>query len=163
MSTGIQTMYLGRGLITGFPPSQTPLASLHPQPVQIFRLWQAFLDNVYPLTKIFHGPTVQQLLLEASANVESMSKSMEALLFGIYGCAVLSLKNEQCETIMGETKSSLLNTYRVAAHEALLRAGYLKSSDITILQAYVLFLVSSIIPITSQYQAENKDLYAARI
>jgi hypothetical protein len=35
--------------LVGFPTATKDLSSLHPPPVQIFRLWQTFLVNVNPL------------------------------------------------------------------------------------------------------------------
>lgn len=115
---------------------------LHPQPVQIFRLWQTFLDNVNPLVKILHTPTVQQLVLEASGNLKFVSKSMNALLFAVYFSAVNSLSNAECEIIVGQERSVLLANFYLGAQESLISAGFLRSSDLVVLQAYVLFLVS---------------------
>ena len=36
----------------------TDLLAMHPNPLIIFRLWQIFLDNVDPLIKIIHAPTI---------------------------------------------------------------------------------------------------------
>ena len=65
--------------------SASELRAMHPKPLIIFRLWQVFLDNINPLTKLIHAPTTQQRLLEASANLENISREWEALLFAIYG------------------------------------------------------------------------------
>lgn len=110
--------------------------------MQIFRLWQTFLDNVNPLVKILHTPTVQQLVLEASGNTRNLSKSINALLFAIYLSAVNSLSNAECEGMVGQEKSVLLANYYLATQQALISTGFLKSSDLIVLQAYVLFLVS---------------------
>lgn len=115
---------------------------IHPQPVQIFRLWQTFLDNVNPLVKILHTPTVQQLVLETSGNLKDVSKSITALMFAIYLSAVNSLSNAECESMVGQGKSVLLANYYLGSQQALISAGFLKSSDLVVLQAYVLFLVS---------------------
>jgi len=119
------------------------LKDTHPSPVHIFRLWQTYLDNVDPLVKLFHAPTVQHRILEASSDLANISKGIEALMFGIYALAVTSLADEDCKTMFGEEKSILLSRYRSSAQQALLRAGFLRSSDMVVLQAYVLFLVSS--------------------
>lgn len=110
--------------------------------MQIFRLWQTFLDNVNPLVKILHTPTVQQLVLEASGNLKAVSKSMNALMFAIYVSAVNSLSNAECEGMIGQGKSVLLAKYYLGTQQALISAAFLKSSDMVVLQAYVLFLVS---------------------
>ena len=38
--------------------SAAELKAMHPRPLIIFRLWQVFLDNINPLTKLLHAPTV---------------------------------------------------------------------------------------------------------
>lgn len=112
--TTYDTMYAstGGGLLCGSQPTNPNLSALHPQPVHIFRLWQTFLDNVNPLIKIFHAPTVQQQILENSGNLENVSKEMEALMFGIYSFAVTSLDDANCQTMIGEEKASLLGKYQ---------------------------------------------------
>lgn len=118
------------------------LLALHPQPVHIFMLWQAFRDNVDPLTKLFHAPTVQQSILEASADLENISKATEALMFSIYCIATVSLTESECQTKFGEARETLLARCQTGAVQALRRADLLKTSDIVILQAFILFLVS---------------------
>jgi len=118
------------------------LRSLHPQPVQIFMLWQAFVDNVNPLMKILHVPTTQKALLDATADLSHVSKAMEALLFGIYVIAVSSMEEAQCQSTLQESKALALNKFRIGAQQALRGAGILKTSDMMVLQAFVLFLVS---------------------
>ena len=120
----------------------TSLTALHPQPVHIFRLWQTFLDNVNPLSKLLHAPTMQHQVLATMGNPGSLSKSMEALMFAIYAAAVASLDNDECMSTMGESRSALLTRYSMATQQALIRAHYLKTSDLVVLQAFTLFLVS---------------------
>ena len=67
---------------------------------------------------------------------------MEALMFAIYAAAVSSLDNDECVSTMGESRSVLLTRYSTATQQALIRAQYLKTSDLVVLQAYTLFLVS---------------------
>ena len=139
----------GGGLVFGSPTSNTDLHSLHPPPVHIFKLWQHFLDNINPLVKIFHTPTIQPLILEASLNLENISKGMETFLFAIYYSAVSSMTNAECESMAGEPRSTLLARYHAGTKTALINAGFLKTSDITVLRAYTLFLVSCDPPIIS--------------
>lgn len=148
----------GSNVIFGSFLTKANLSALHPSPVHIFTLWQTFLDNVNPLVKILHAPTVQQIILQASANLEKISKGNEALMFAIYAFAVTSLTNAQCESIFNETKPSLLARYQQGVQQALLRAEFLKSSELVVLQAFVLFLVSWIfilvIPILPQHRLQ---------
>lgn len=132
----------GGDLLLGSSPRSPELRSQHPEPIQGFRLWQAYLDNFNPLTKVLHAPTVQQALLEATGNLDDVSKAMEALMFAIYSCAVYSMSNSECENVTGGTKPFVLIKYQCAARQALVSAGLLRTSNMVVLQAYTLFLVS---------------------
>lgn len=67
---------------------------------------------------------------------------MEALMFGIYAMAITSLMDADCMLMFGEEKSVLLARYQSGARVALSRAGLLRSSDMTILTAFILYLMS---------------------
>ncbi|MCJ1477045.1 hypothetical protein MMC13_005716 [Lambiella insularis] len=129
-------------LIFGLSASTSDLRALHPQPMIIYRLWQAFLENVNPLSKILHTPTVQGLILEGSANLEGINKALEALMFAIYTAAVNSMTSEDCLKLIGEAKPTVMERYARCTQHALTRAAFLKSSDLMVLQAFVLFLLA---------------------
>ncbi|TVY37497.1 Aurofusarin cluster transcription factor [Lachnellula occidentalis] len=116
------------------------LISMHPPPVHIFRLWQTFLVHVNPLVKIFHAPTVQQTILDASGNLESVSRSTEALMFSIYFLAVIALNNADCESMFGETRQALVAKYSNGTQQALINAKFLKSLNLSTLHAFVIYL-----------------------
>jgi hypothetical protein len=118
------------------------LRSSHPEPVKMFMLWQTFLDNVNPLVKLFHAPTVQQSILEASGNLDNVAASTEALMFAIYLCAVTSLRNDDCERIMGASRHALLVRFSNATQQALINAEILKTSNMVVLQSFTLFLLA---------------------
>lgn len=128
--------YLSRGTAT------KDLSSLHPPPVQIFRLWQTFLVNVNPLVKIFHAPTVQQIILDATGDLSNIPRATESLMFAIYLISVTSLRSEECETMFGETRATLISKYSQAAQQALINGKFLKSVNLYSLQAFCLYLVS---------------------
>ncbi|KAI1623256.1 hypothetical protein EDD37DRAFT_695640 [Exophiala viscosa] len=109
------------------------LRSLHPQPVQVFMLWQAFVDNVNPMKAI----------VEATADLRHMSKAMEALLFGVYLIAALSMEDAECQSALQQSKATAIDRFRSGAQEALRAAGILKTSDMMVLQAFVLFLLAA--------------------
>ena len=85
---------------------------------------------------------MQQSIVEAAGNLEHVSRGFEALMFAIYAFAVTSLNPQECESKFGEPKPILLDKYRLGTQKALVRAGFLRSSDLVILQAFVLYLVS---------------------
>ena len=126
----------------GFKDSVGSLTHLHPQPVQIFRLWQVFLDNVNPLSKCLHGPSVQREILEASASLDTVSTQLEALMFSIYTLSIASLSSEEVESIMQEPRSVLLSRYTAATKQALIKTDFLRSYNMTVLQALLFYLLS---------------------
>lgn len=130
------------GFVIGATPSSVGVSDLHPLPEQIFTIWQIFVDNVNPLSKIVHVPSVQPKIIEASSHLDKLSKSFEALLFAIYSTAVLSLEPDECLAMLGESRSVLLSRYRRGTKKALARAKFLGTSDVMVLVAFVLHLLS---------------------
>jgi hypothetical protein len=125
-----------------FAPKDVDLLQMHPSPSQIFCLWQTFLTNVNPLSKIRHVPTTQELIVGAVADLSEISKSTEALLFGIYATAVLSMSDTECQKMLDQSKSAATSRFNTGLQVALSRAGFMTTSNVEVLQAYVLFLVS---------------------
>lgn len=130
----------GDDLLFG-PQVTEELTNLHPSPVLIFQLWQTFLDKVNPLIRLFHASTIQQMVLDAAADLEGVPKNIEALMFGIYAAATISMSNEECQKRFNERKEVVLNRFQSAARRALRAVGYLRSTDIVVLQAFTLHLV----------------------
>lgn len=116
--------------------------SLYINPCPRFRLWQTFLVNVDPLVKIFHAPTIQQTVLDASTNLRNIPKHVEALLFSIYFIAVTSMQPNECESLLGSSKPDLLVKYSHGAQQALVNARFMRSLNLTTLNAFIIYLVS---------------------
>jgi hypothetical protein len=136
-SSSIATSLLIPVRLSGAPQ----LLELHPEPKHIFKLWQAFAENVNPLTKVIHTPTLQQRILEMSWNLEAVTRPLEAVMFGVYALAITSMKAADCVQAFGETRPVLLNRYRSGAAQALIAAELHLTRDLEVLQAFVLFLV----------------------
>ena len=118
-----------------------PLATLHPSHVQIFRLWQIYSDNVNPLLKVTHAPTLQARILDAAVDIDSVSRELEALMFSIYCTAIITMSEDDCCNILGGTKIGLLRKYQDACHQALINCGFLRSRERDCLTAFFLYLV----------------------
>ncbi|KAL7929532.1 hypothetical protein V8C35DRAFT_325101 [Trichoderma chlorosporum] len=121
----------------------TPLEQLelHPDPKHVFKLWQAFADNVNPLTKIVHAPTLQEKILEAAWTVESATKPLEANMFAVYALAIVSMKPATCFDLFGERRSALLNRYRTGALRALSGTNLFSTRNMEVLQALTLIIM----------------------
>jgi len=118
------------------------LSTLHPSPGQIFRLWQIYLDNVNPLLKVSHTPTLQARIINAAGNLSNIHPTLEALMFSIYCVSVLSLVEDECRTLFGSSRTDLLTSYQFGCQQALMNCGVLRSSEVDSLTALFLYLVS---------------------
>ncbi|KAI0144422.1 hypothetical protein GGR57DRAFT_494983 [Xylariaceae sp. FL1272] len=130
-------------LILGARANPVRLAAFHPEPVQIFKLWQVYLDNVDPLLKVTHSPSLQSRIIEATGKIGNIDSPLEALMFSIYCVALLSLPTNECEAMFGATKQELLAKNHLACQEALINSGYMRTTDRDCLTALYLYLISA--------------------
>lgn len=128
-------------ILGGETPTEQTVEDLWPEAAHVFRLWQIYLDRVNPLTKIIHVPTLQPHIADAAADSHSVPKNIEALLFSIFLMAVVSLTPEECQLLLGYSKEEAYTRFSSGVRLTLLRMGFLKSHDLTTLQALVIYLV----------------------
>jgi hypothetical protein len=117
-------------------------APSHPPAASIRQLWQTFLENVNPLTKLVHAPTLQAAIEKASARTESIPRGFESLMFAIYSISILSMTDEETKETLGESRSALLPRYIAATKTALVRAKFMSSTSIVVLQALMLHILT---------------------
>lgn len=115
----------------------------HPPAERIHQLWQIFIENVDPLTKIVHVPTLRPAIQKAASSIGTIPRSFEALMFAIYAAAVMSLKDDECRQRFCEPRKTLLSRYMSATKAALSRAKFMGTISLVVLQALVLHLVST--------------------
>ncbi|KAK1962987.1 fungal-specific transcription factor domain-containing protein [Colletotrichum sublineola] len=126
--------------ILGYRSSDVDLRKLHPLPSQIPFMWQVYQENVEPLLKILHIPTMEKLIRNMRRSIDDLTPGNEALLFSIYYAAITSMEDEEVEKNFGSKKETMLSQFRFALEQALAKANFLNTSDIVVLQAFVLFL-----------------------
>lgn len=129
-------------MLFGSRQSAVELHTLHPEPAHLFRLWQIYLDNVNPLLKVTHTPTLQASIVEAVSDLKSVTPTLEALMFGIYAMAVCSLSEDECETMFKQSKHDLSTRYHFGCQQALLNCNFLRTGSRDCLTALFLYLVS---------------------
>ncbi|KAF4638010.1 hypothetical protein G7Y89_g52 [Cudoniella acicularis] len=105
-------------------------------------LWQIYLENVNPLLKVTHTPTLQARIIDAACDMENISPILEALMFSIYCVSILSLTEDECYTLFGSPRKDLLASYQFACQQALLNCRAWRSGDRDCLTALYLYLVS---------------------
>lgn len=124
------------------PRDTSRLKALHPPHAQILQLWQIYTERIDPLTKLLHVPTMRPAIHRAASSIEAIPRTFEPLMFAIYAAAVMSLSEDECQEVLGEPRTSLLQRYSSATKRALLRAKFMSTINIVVLQALVLHLVS---------------------
>ena len=124
--------------------------SRHPPPEHINQLWQIFLENFDPLTKIIHAPTLRPAIQKAASDTEAVPRGFEALMFAIYGAAIMTMKDDECRQKFYEPRKTLLSRYTSATKAALSRAKFMATSSLVVLQALLIHIVSV------------RDIYAPR-
>lgn len=130
------------GLAYDLDAKMVTIRSPHPTPELINRLWKTFCENVHPLTKVIHAPSLQLAIERAAINLERIPRGFEALMFAIYSMAVVSLTGDECKDMLGQSRGVLLPRYVSATKAALSRARFMSTTSLVVLQAFVLHLFS---------------------
>ncbi|GIJ85153.1 hypothetical protein Asppvi_004009 [Aspergillus pseudoviridinutans] len=118
-----------------------PLGPLHPSPPVISTIWQTYLDVVDPVLKIFHVPTVQRHVFSLIRGQPIRDARTECLIFAIYYSTVVAMSAAECQSEFHEERATLLSRYRMGVEHALLKANFLNSVDMMVLQAFSLYLI----------------------
>ncbi|CRK40515.1 hypothetical protein BN1708_008242, partial [Verticillium longisporum] len=118
------------------------LEDVVPSPVQIFRLWQVFLERVNPLSKLVHVPTLQPIVVEAAANHRNVANNIQALLFSIYLISTITMSETESRQMLDTSRNEAIKKFTIGVKSALTRVNFLKNYDMTTLQALVLYLIS---------------------
>lgn len=116
----------------------------HPPLLVRQQLFSIYCENVDPLFKIIHRPTVQSQLEQVGTIVQHDVKEAgtNALLFAIYAAAVMTLPDIYYASIANETKSDALSRYIFAVEYSLIKSKYIQSQSIIPMQAFTIYLVS---------------------
>ncbi|EME45203.1 hypothetical protein DOTSEDRAFT_71050 [Dothistroma septosporum NZE10] len=126
----------------GATTTKQSLIDLHPTYDVAMKLWSQYVRNIDPIIKLVHGPTTFELIQRVAANPSSMSKVNECLLFALYHFAIVSTPERDCEALFGQTWSSLRRKYHDSAKQALVAVHFLRTTELAVLQAYMLLLLS---------------------
>ncbi|KAH6950090.1 fungal-specific transcription factor [Fusarium avenaceum] len=128
---------------SSFPFTSSHLPSLeHYQPNSASKLflWQTYIDVVDPTLKLFHVPTVQREFIAAIQDSSETCTATECLMFAVYYAVVATMPATECERALHQSKTDLLRRYRLGIEYALLKAGFMHSSNLRVLQALVIYL-----------------------
>lgn len=129
------------GFLFNFYSLSHSLRTHHPPPDKVPSFWDYYEQNVCPLVTVIHRPTAKNLLIQAAQNVDSLDKNSEAMVFAIYLVTTISMTQDQCLSLLGETQDAMVKRFRFATEQALAKANFLNTQSSMLLQAAVLFLI----------------------
>ena len=105
-------------------------------------LWSIFDQNVDFLIKISFESELKQLRAEAVTPNPTFSDQEYAFVFALYLITVVSLSEEECQRQLDRPRSELISRYQFLCEQALARSDFLSASNIIILRALALYIVS---------------------
>ena len=127
--------YMSATLFDAASPPRS-LLELHSTYEAAVRTSRVYVEGVEPILKVLHKPTTEVIIQRAAAGPSSASRSTECLVFAHF--AVMAMMDCECMKLLGQGRSKLLVKYHDALRYALINADFLRSTDIRVMQAYVL-------------------------
>lgn len=118
------------------------LLHCHPTHAEAMLLWKIHIENVEPICKVLHIPSSIKMADEVSQKPGTASEANECVLFAVYHFAIFTLTEEKCEKLFGRSRSTLMQRFNFAARQALVNSSFLTTTDISVVQALVLFLLA---------------------
>jgi hypothetical protein len=107
------------------------------------QLFEIFVENVDPLSKVVHVPTLRPAFQKAATDTsKDLPRGFEALMFALYSTAIMSLGDDECHQRFSESHKILLTRYTRATEAALSRAKFMGTTSLTVLQALVLHILA---------------------
>ena len=109
------------------------------------QLCEIYLRNVDPVFKILHRPTLRTFLRDEQPylDYEPDHPAPATLAWAVYYAAVCTIDDSQCQLLFGMDKKAITADLQKETEAALVKADFVTTNELTVLQAYVLSLVSN--------------------
>lgn len=135
---GLRALGLGNSGSSAAPRSLTLLYN----PAVTRRLCEVYLQQVDPVIKVLHRPSLSRWMVHGEPYLAYAEghPSVEALGLSVCYSAISSMTEGQCSAMLHAKKADLKTESRMACETAIGRVGLLSTRDITVLQAFVLYL-----------------------
>jgi hypothetical protein len=113
----------------------------HPPRWHVIQLWRAYINNVDPVIKILHVPTMNATVFAVANDAINTDDELDALLFSIYFAAATSLSSEDVANILGQQRATALRRFKRGIEQSLAAANFLDRPSMRSLQAMTIYLV----------------------
>ncbi|OJJ66698.1 hypothetical protein ASPBRDRAFT_59496 [Aspergillus brasiliensis CBS 101740] len=127
------------------------------------KLCQLYLQNVDPIIKILHRPSLSRWMLDGASTylgIPEDSNSVTALASAICYIASYTMTEAQCQATFQQNKSSIMTVHRRMCESASEKASLLTTRDMMVLQAFMLYLVRVATHTSIGRRSEDKDTAA---
>ena len=118
-----------------------------PTPDELVLLYHQYWSAVDPLAHIIHRPSFEgecrRYMLQSQV-IDAAPASFKALILAMCLAAAVSLPPMQAKEVLGVTQQTLVDRFKSATEKALADANFLSSLEMQTLQAFTIYLVSSI-------------------
>ncbi|KAK7457617.1 hypothetical protein Landi51_01750 [Colletotrichum acutatum] len=106
------------------------------------RLWIIYLQNVDPLMKILHIPTIQPVMLGVAAKPQGADHTTLALLYATAFAAITSMSSTEVATQLGTERLVLLRHFMREIDGAFTSAQFLLYPNVQGLKALAIYLTA---------------------
>lgn len=108
------------------------------------QLCEIYLSNVDPVFKILHRPSLRAFLCDEQPylDYEQDHQAPMTLAWAVFYAAVCTIDNSQCQLLFGMDKKPVTAELQRETEAALIKSDFVTTNELTVLQAYVLSLVS---------------------
>ena len=117
------------------------LREFYPNTATFSQFQRIFTDQIDPMLKMLHLPSLFSTMTTALANPGGVPKSVEAVLLCFCFATVSTMSQDQCQAVLKQDRASVVRKYKKVATQALTNAEFVQYPDLTSLQALSLYLV----------------------
>ncbi|KAI9760784.1 MAG: hypothetical protein M4579_001414 [Chaenotheca gracillima] len=124
--------------------SQASLIDYLPSMAAADRLIAQYFAAVHPIARAVHRPTFERQYAAFWSDITvgmEPPRSMQAVIFSALFSGIVSMREEVILQEFGVGKATMVDNFRLGTETALARAGFLRSTKIETLQAFVMYLI----------------------
>lgn len=111
------------------------------------RLLQYYFESVHPIARCVHRPSFEAQYAsfwEEAADGYEPRASSQAVVFAAWFSAAVALEETAINREFGLTKANLVENMKMGTEVALSKANFLRTTRVETLQAFVMYMVSSL-------------------
>ena len=138
------------GFFFGQTVQSPSLLDFLPNREQGHSLIRRYFDAVHPIARCVHRPSFETQYAsfwEDITHYYEPRPSIQAVVFAAWFSAAVSLDEMRVNSEFGLAKTHLVENLKVGTEVALSKANFLRSTKVETMQAFVMYMVSSMMPV----------------